>query len=155
MIEIWTDGCCVKRSPPGSKGIGGWAFVAVENGRVIAKASGAEPKTTNNRMELKAAIRGLERFPTGEVMVVSDSKYVVEGAMVWMRKWKLNNWTRGNKNGKRIDVANCKFWKDIDALMQGRNVVFRWVKGHNGSAFNEMADHLAGEAAERIAENVY
>ncbi len=154
MIEVWTDGCCIKRKTPSSKGVGGWAWVAVRGGSVVGKGSGAEPKTTNNRMEMLAAIEALKAFPTGPLVVVSDSRYVVEGAMNWMPKWRSNGWTRKGSNGKPCEVANRKLWKEIDALMKDREVTFRWVKGHSGSPFNEMADFLAGEAAERIAGDV-
>lgn len=155
MIELWTDGCCIKRRTPSSKGVGGWGYVAVENGTLIAKASGAEPKTTNNRMEMMAAIEALTAFPEQDVLVISDSRYVVEGAMNWMAKWKKNGWTRSGRNGKRREVANRKLWKEIDRLMEDRTVTFKWVKGHNGNKYNEMADYLAGEAAERIAADVH
>lgn len=154
MIEIWTDGCCIKRPIPSAKGVGGWAYVAVEDGRVVAKASGAEPKTTNNRMEMAAVIKALAKYPDSNVMVVSDSKYVVEGATNWMPRWKEHGWTRG-ENGKRVPVANRKLWQEIDRLMQGREVSFRWVRGHSGTSFNEMADFLAGEAAEGLSVDVF
>lgn len=155
MIELWTDGCCIKRKTPSAKGVGGWAFVAVEDGDMIAKFSGAEPKTTNNRMELMAAIEAMKAFPTQEIVVVSDSRYVVEGASGWMKKWIENDWTRSGRNGNRREVANRKLWKEIHRLMQGRPVTFKWVKGHSGNRYNELADHLAGQAAERIAADVH
>jgi len=155
MIELWTDGCCIKRATPKAKGVGGWAYVAVARGKVIAKAAGAEPKTTNNRMEMMAAIEALSAFPEVDVTVISDSRYVVEGAMHWMQKWRNNGWVRKGRNGKAREVANRKLWKEIARLMEDRKVVFKWVKGHNGSTYNEMADFLAGEAAEGIAADVH
>lgn len=151
MIEVFTDGCCMKN--PG--GVGGWGWVAVENGRVIEQDSGGHPKTSNNKMEMQAVIEALKRFGGKEVEIVSDSKYVIEGILNWMPKWKKNGWRRKTGKKKMVPVANLKLWKEMDSLREGRKVEFSWIKGHKGHKFNEMADYLAGAAAAEIEPNVF
>lgn len=155
MIEIWTDGCCL--SNPG--GVGGWAWVAVRDGKVIARGHGGAPKTSNNKMEMTAAIEGLRAIlrehPGEPIKVRSDSRYVVSGAEIWIHAWKRNGWMRKARNGGRRDVANVKLWKEIDTLREGHKVEFEWVKGHDGHRFNEMCDHKAGEAARELEPDVF
>lgn len=128
MIGVWTDGCCLRN--PG--GPGGWAAILVGDGVEIARATGYAKATTNNRMELAAAIGGLGLAADHHVRsacVVSDSQYVVFTA------------TRGWRRRKNIDL-----WTSLDAI-RGPDVTWRWVRGHNGSAWNELADRLARQAA--------
>lgn len=137
MIRLWTDGSVLVN--PG--GPGGWAFVAEIGGTVLRTASGASPETTNNRMELSAAIAALEWVihRPGRIEVVSDSEYVVKGMRDWRFGWKRRGWRK---------VKNPDLWRRLDALVEQRgNVEFRWVRGHAGERFNEEADRIAGEAA--------
>jgi ribonuclease HI len=133
--EVYTDGAC-----SGNPGPGGWAWV-VEDGR---QASGAEAPSTNQRMEIRAALEAV-RTLTGPLLVVSDSTYVVtcfrDG---WWRRWRDNGWlTSGRK-----PVANRDLWEPLVALVDDRgDVAFRWVKGHSGHPLNDLADRLAVAAA--------
>jgi cyclic pyranopterin phosphate synthase len=125
MIEIYTDGAC-----DGNPGRGGWAAIVVEDGRQRV-LRGGERHTTNNRMEITAAIKGLEAVPLGvEVTVTSDSEYVIK---TMTRNWKRN--------------ANTDLWPRLDALAASRRVRWEWVRGHTGHPFNELADRVAKEEA--------
>jgi ribonuclease HI len=124
-ITIFTDGAC-----KGNPGRGGWAAVLVINGIQYIE-SGRETLTTNNRMELMAAIKGLEAAPPGkEVTIYSDSAYLVN---TMTRNWKRN--------------ANHDLWERLDQLCQERKVSWKWVRGHNGTPGNEMADRVASMEA--------
>lgn len=155
MIRVWTDGCCLKN--PG--GPGGWAWVAERDGEYVDHDVGQADQTTNNVMELTAVIRALQSAPVSHNFeVISDSKYVVDGINSWVDGWKRRGWRRKGRGGKSLPVANEALWRKLDGLKQmkaeaGRIVVFRWVKGHDGQEFNEMADSLA-EAAARGKGNI-
>jgi ribonuclease HI len=145
-VRIWTDGACL-RNPGGE---GGWAFIVETCGdAVLAEDSGYERETTSQRMELTALIHALRWAGKRRVEIHSDSKYAVEGSMVWMQRWKQHGWTRKGRNGKRPAPENLDLWRIIDQLLQGSLVTIHWVKGHDGSRFNEMADKLATQAARR------
>jgi ribonuclease HI len=152
VIQLWTDGCCWKNP----HGVGGWAYVAVANGKVIASESGGSESTTNNIMEITAIIRAIEDFASvpGKIEIVSDSKYVVDGANSWRHNWKKNGWRR--KVGRRFKpVLNIELWKKLDELLDARpDIVLRWVKGHAGKEFNELADAMANQGAERVGQPV-
>jgi len=131
MIDIYTDGACI-----GNPGPGGWGAIVMTDGDVAhgRRLSGGEPRTTNNRMEMTAAIRGLEATPKGATVTVhSDSEYVVN---TMTRNWKRN--------------ANQDLWPRLDALVKERKVAWRWVRGHNGHALNEEADRLAVAEAKKF-----
>lgn len=140
-VRIWTDGCCLRN--PG--GPGGWAFVVERHGNVIHEASGGARETTNNRMELAAAIEAmawaLEHLGPVAIEVISDSKYVVDGATSWVHKWKRNGWRM--KKGRPIAPKNVVLWKQVEGLSSKGKISFSWVKGHAGRTFNERADELA------------
>lgn len=122
-FEIFTDGACIHN--PG--GDGGWGVVAVRDGKMIAEFCGSDPKTTNNRAELKAIVRALLWLPPGaSAAIVSDSKLCVE---ILSGRWKAK---------KNLDLV-----KEARALAQERHITFRWVRGHNGNKWNERADALA------------
>lgn len=142
MIHVWTDGCCLKN--PG--GAGGWAYVvADEHNTVLCKHSGGERSTTNNRMEMEAVLHGIRRarlmFPKDDIEVISDSRYVVNGASEWMQSWKRKGW---KKRGK--PVKNADLWKAIDDALDDQ-VTLLWVRGHTGVHLNEVCDFMAKEAA--------
>ena len=143
-IKIYTDGACI-----GNPGPGGWAAVIIENDKK-KEIFGGEIWTTNNRMELTAAIKALEycfsqdekQLPLKYVRVFTDSTYVKDGITVWIKNWENNNWkTSDKKNVKNIDL--WKKLKDLDCL---NNVEWNWVKGHSNNPMNELADQLAKKA---------
>jgi len=143
-IKIYTDGACV-----GNPGPGGWAaIVLLENEK--KELFGGEKLTTNNRMELMAAIKALEYCFEQEkkqpslklVRIFTDSTYVKEGITVWINSWEKNNWkTAGKKNVKNVDL-----WKKLKELIQTSQVEWNWVKGHSEDPMNDLADKLAKEA---------
>lgn len=133
-ITIYTDGAC-----SGNPGPGGWAW-AIEGG---AFASGADPATTNQRMELMAVLKALTTNE-GPLLIVSDSTYVVN---CFRDKWYAGWHARGWVNSKRQPVANRDIWEPlIDNVLARKNVAFRWVKGHSGHPMNDLVDRLAVEA---------
>lgn len=137
-IVIYTDGGC-----HGNPGPGGWGAVIIE-GNDITQLSGGEPDTTNNRMELSAAIKALEAvfnredLRTGEINVFSDSQYVKNGITSWIKNWKKNGW----KTAAKKPVLNKDLWVRLDELYNALNVSWQWVKGHAGVKYNEMCDQL-------------
>jgi len=143
-IKIYTDGACV-----GNPGPGGWAaIILLKNGK--KELFGGEKLTTNNRMELTAAIKALEYFAKQEekqpskkhIRIFTDSTYVKEGITVWINSWEKNNWkTAGKKNVKNVDL-----WKKLKELIQTSQVEWNWVKGHSEDPMNDLADKLAKEA---------
>ena len=138
-IIAYTDGAC-----SGNPGPGGWGVILqAKDGLVLIKERelfGGEKDTTNNRMELIAAISCLESLkkPT-KLTLFTDSNYVKGGITEWMKTWKKNEWkTAGKKSVKNVDL-----WKRLDKARQKHNVTWKWVKGHSGQAENERADELA------------
>lgn len=141
MAEIfaYTDGAC-----SGNPGPGGWGvLMRAMNGRTIAKErelSGGEPETTNNRMELLAAISALETLTRpSAVTIVTDSAYVKNGMTSWLRGWKANGW----KTAAKKPVKNEDLWRRLDEAVSRHDVRWEWVKGHAGHPENERADELA------------
>ncbi len=143
-VTLDTDGAC-----RGNPGPGGWGALLV-CGEVEKELSGAEPETTNNRMELMAAIRGLEALKRRcKVRLVTDSKYVRDGITEWIHNWKRRNWkTAGNK-----PVKNQDLWQRLDALTEAHEIEWTWVKGHSGHPENERADQLAVAAIDTLLES--
>jgi ribonuclease HI len=142
MIEVFTDGACL-----GNPGPGGWGVLIIENGN-RREMNGGEADTTNNRMEMLAAIRALEATPASvKVILVTDSQYVKNGITSWIKGWKKNGW----KNAAKQPVKNRDLWEMLDALTHNRQVEWKWVKGHNGHPENERVDELAREAAQTYA----
>lgn len=143
-IELYCDGACL-----GNPGPGGWGYllrVHLATGLQEKEGSGSERDTTNNRMELTAAIRGLETISRPcEVLLQSDSQYVVKGIQSWLKDWKRRGWKKAD--GK--PVLNADLWQTLDAQLARHRVEARWVKGHAGHAENERVDCLANEAAQR------
>lgn len=141
MIELWTDGAC-QRNPYGP---GGWAVVVVEDGRAVAEHSGHEAKTTNNRMEMTAALEALRYLAPGEAATINtDSQLLVNGATQWLTGWKRKGWKKADGQ----PVLNADLWQAIDAEMQRvKTARWQWVRGHAGNRWNERADQLAVQAA--------
>lgn len=138
-IEIWTDGGCWPNPGPG-----GWGLHAVlPGGKIVEKNGFGGEGTTNNRMELQAAIEALKMIPESEFGVVyTDSKYVRDGITLWVKNWKKNHWRTYQKK----PVKNRDLWQELDELKCKRHVHWQWVKGHVGIHGNERADALASEA---------
>ena len=138
-IEIWTDGAC-----SGNPGPGGWGVLIRVDG-AEKELHGGEPATTNNRMELMAAIVALESQPKGsKVILHTDSQYVKDGLNKWMAGWKRNGW----KTADRKPVKNQDLWARLDAAASSHKVDWRWVRGHAGDEGNERADALARKGCE-------
>ena len=134
MINIYTDGAC-----SGNPGKGGWGVVILVNKQEILLNGGGQ-LTTNNKMELTAAIKALEYFETKkDLTIYTDSKYVKDGIESWIINWKKNGW----KTSTKKIVKNKELWIQLDNLINQHNVTWKWVKGHAGFEFNEKADELA------------
>lgn len=140
-VEIFTDGAC-----RGNPGKGGWGTLLRCNGK-DKELSGAEDHTTNNRMELMAAIKGLQALKSPcNVVLTTDSQYVKKGMTQWMIKWKANQW----KTAAKQPVKNADLWQLLDAAVQQHHVTWRWVKGHSGHPENERVDELANLAIDSM-----
>ncbi|MDA8190671.1 ribonuclease HI [Acidiferrobacter thiooxydans] len=140
-VVIHTDGAC-----RGNPGPGGWGAILEADGRERT-LSGAEAATTNNRMELQAAIAALKALNRAcEVELVTDSQYVRQGITEWLAQWKRRGWL----TAARRPVANADLWRELDAAASRHTVHWRWVKGHSGHPGNERADRLANEAIDRL-----
>jgi len=140
-VEIFTDGAC-----RGNPGPGGWAALlrVAEQEKLI---SGAEACTTNNRMELLAAIQGLLALRRPSlVSLTTDSQYVRQGITQWIHGWKKNGW----KTAARKPVKNQDLWQQLDAAMSEHEVHWHWVKGHSGHAENERVDQAANDAIDAM-----
>ncbi|WP_348637704.1 ribonuclease HI [Minwuia sp. IMCC3077] len=136
-VEIWTDGAC-----SGNPGPGGWGAV-LRFGDREKELSGGEAQTTNNRMELRAAIESLNALKRPcDVLLHTDSRYVMDGITDWIRGWKARGW----KTAAKKPVKNADLWQELDAANSRHRVRWHWVKGHAGDAGNERADQLAREA---------
>jgi len=144
QVEIFTDGAC-----RGNPGPGGWGVLLRCNG-VERSLYGGEAQTTNNRMELQAAIEGLKalREPC-IVALTTDSVYVRNGITTWLANWKVKGW----KTAGRQPVKNVDLWQDLDEQNQRHTVEWHWVKGHSGHRENELADQLANRGIDELAES--
>ena len=137
-ITLYVDGAC-----RGNPGLGGWgAYIVTEQAE--HKLYGGEAQTTNNRMELTAAIEGILFCPMDAKLIIwTDSNYVKQGITEWIHGWKKKNWK---------DVKNPDLWQKLDAVCQGREIEWNWIKGHAGHAGNEMADQLANVGADQVSK---
>jgi ribonuclease HI len=145
-VEIFTDGAC-----SGNPGPGGWGAILrvkrAEGGNRERELSGGDPATTNNRMELMAAIMGLEALKRPcKVRLWTDSIYVKDGVTKWIHGWKRNGWRTSDKK----QVKNVELWQRLDAARAPHQVEWHWVKGHSGHAENERADQLARNEIRKI-----
>jgi len=140
-VQLITDGACI-----GNPGPGGWACV-LRFGDKKKELSGAEPHTTNNRMELRAAIEGLEALKeTCEVDITTDSQYLKNGITKWIAKWKWNDW----RTADRKPVLNQDLWQQLDELASRHKTHWHWTKGHAKHRDNNRCDELATRAARKI-----
>lgn len=138
-VELYTDGACL-----GNPGPGGWG-VLLRSGAHEKTASGGEALTTNNRMELMAAIAGLEALKRPcRVVLVTDSQYVKRGVEEWMPRWRANGW----RTSDRKPVKNRDLWERLSAALAQHQVRWEWVRGHTGHPENERVDQLACAAAQ-------
>jgi ribonuclease HI len=132
MIDVYTDGACA-----GNPGPGGWGVLIIEGGK-RRELFGGDPATTNNRMEMTAAIEAL-KSTTGPIRLHTDSQYLKNGITAWIKGWKRNGW----KTADRKPVKNQDLWRMLDQATEGRKIDWRWVRGHDGHPENERADALA------------
>jgi ribonuclease HI len=140
-VNIYTDGAC-----RGNPGVGGWgALIEYENHN--KEIFGGEKLTTNNQMELMAAIQGLKALSEKCIVnLTTDSKYVMDGINSWIKNWKRNNW----KNSQKQNVKNKALWIQLDKLNEQHDVKWHWVKGHSGHPQNELADQLANKGIDSL-----
>lgn len=140
-IELFTDGAC-----KGNPGPGGWGAL-LRFDKIEKSLYGGEPSTTNNRMELTAAIEGLSALKEPcEVLLVTDSQYVLKGVTEWIAGWKRNGW----KTAAKQPVKNADLWMRLDDLAQRHKINWKWVRGHTGHRENEIADSLANRGIEEL-----
>ena len=145
MIRIYTDGSCL-----GNPGNGGWAFLLKDGDKLISM-SGFQKETTNNQMELTAAINALNYIydSLDEIVIITDSNYVKNGISEWIKSWKKNNWKTANKS----NVKNQHLWEKLDELNSKLSVKWEWVKAHNIDKYNNYVDELARNSAENLVES--
>jgi ribonuclease HI len=142
MVEIYTDGACA-----GNPGPGGWGAVIIDGGDRI-EISGGDSATTNNRMEMTAAIKALNATSGAQNTVLyTDSQYVKLGVTEWLKNWKRKGWRTAD--GK--PVKNRDLWEQLDALNSAREIDWRWLRGHTGHPENERADELARQAIAEVS----
>ena len=138
MVEIFTDGAC-----SGNPGPGGWGAILRFNGKT-KELSGGEAETTNNRMEMLAAIMALEAMKRPiRAVIHTDSTYLRDGITKWIHDWKKRGW----KTAAKKPVKNVDLWQRLETALEGHEVEWRWVRGHDGHPENERADELAREGA--------
>jgi len=144
VVEIYTDGAC-----RGNPGAGGWAAL-LRQGEHEKEIHGAEPHTTNNRMELTAVIRALEALKrTVAARVYTDSEYVRRGVTEWLPSWKARGWRTADKK----PVKNQDLWQRLDELRVPHRIEWHWVRGHSGHPENERVDRLANEAIDNLVHS--
>ena len=140
-VKIYTDGAC-----RGNPGLGGWGALMIFEGKEKELCGGQE-NTTNNQMELKAAIEALKALREPCIVeLTTDSKYVMQGITQWIDNWKKNNWKTANKK----DVKNKDLWIELYDLKSQHEIDWKWVKGHSGHRENEIADDLANKGIDNL-----
>jgi ribonuclease HI len=143
IVEIFTDGAC-----SGNPGPGGWGAI-LRYGGVEKEMNGGEPQTTNNRMELMAAIMAIEAVKRPcEIHLHTDSEYLRQGITTWIHSWKARGWRTADKK----PVKNVDLWQRLEAAIETHDVHWHWVKGHSGHAENERADELARLAIRQMKD---
>ena len=142
-VDIFTDGAC-----RGNPGPGGWAAL-LRYGEAETTIHGAVMQTTNNRMELQAALSALQKLKRPcSVRITTDSEYLMKGILEWMPNWKLKGW----KTSSRKPVKNQDLWQQLDRQVEMHDVTWNWVKGHAGHVENERVDRLANEAIDKLLQ---
>ena len=140
-VIIYTDGACRGNPGPGGRG------VLIEYGELSKQLYGGDVSTTNNKMELTAAIMALKEIKEPcEIILYTDSKYVLQGIEEWIHNWKKRGWRGANKK----PVKNIDLWKELDELRDKHNIKWNWVKGHSGDPGNETADMLANRGIDEL-----
>tara|TARA_B100000886_G_C20053732_1_gene338828 strand:- start:58 stop:489 length:432 start_codon:yes stop_codon:yes gene_type:complete len=140
-VIIYTDGAC-----RGNPGPGGWGAL-IKYGEITKEIYGADVSTTNNKMELTAAIKALKEIKEpSEIIIYTDSKYVLQGIEEWIHNWKKRGWLGANKK----PVKNEELWKELDELRDKHTIKWNWVKGHSGDPGNETADMLANRGIDEL-----
>ncbi len=143
IIQIYTDGAC-----RGNPGPGGWGVLLCD-GDIETELYGAAADTTNNRMELIAAIEGLEALnEPRRVAMITDSQYVKNGITQWLANWKRKGWRTANRRA----VKNIDLWQRLDEIAGRHDIAWQWVRGHSGHAGNERADQLANRAIDELLQ---
>jgi len=146
QLTIYTDGAC---SP--NPGPGGWGAVILRGATIVKELSGGEEVSTNNRMELSAAVEALRAVPSGaRIVLYTDSIYLKNGITDWINKWQINEWRTADKK----PVKNSDLWKDLLVLIERHQVEWRWIKGHGTNPYNIRADELAVAARKNLALEV-
>ncbi len=145
MITIYTDG-----ASRGNPGPGGWGAVVIHDSKVI-ELGGRETHTTNNRMELTAAIKALEFIAEKEIIIYADSEYVTKGMTEWIKRWQKKGWRTAGKK----PVLNQDLWQKLLLLTDGREVAWKYVAGHSGIPLNERADEIATTFADGLDPALY
>jgi len=144
IINIYTDGACI-----GNPGPGGWAALIIINNKEEL-LFGNSPSTTNNRMEMLAVIHAIESIGVKSNLIINtDSKYIINGISTWIKIWKKSNWLTSNKN----KVKNMDLWKKLDHISSKHVIRWEWIKGHSGNVNNEKVDTVAREQALKLSEN--
>ena len=142
-VEIFTDGAC-----RGNPGPGGWGALLRYNG-IEKTINGSAQETTNNRMELQAAISALESLSRPcKITLMTDSRYVMDGIKEWLPNWKKRGWKTANKK----PVKNEDLWRQLDELSSAHDIDWQWVKGHSGHRENELVDQLANQAIDEMEQ---
>ena len=133
--KIYTDGAC-----SGNPGPGGWAAIIIVDNEMKYKFSGSEKNTTNNRMELMAPIKAIQKFKKkSEILIFTDSTYVKDGITIWIKNWENNGWRTASKK----PVKNKELWKKLKNLSSEHSIKWTWVKGHSQDSYNNLVDELA------------
>ena len=145
MITIHTDG-----SSRGNPGPGGWAAI-IDDGETITEIGGREEHTTNNRMELTAAIKALKSVSEENITIYTDSEYVMKGMTEWIHNWQKKNW----KTANRKPVLNQDLWQELLGMTEGKNIEWQYVAGHAGHHLNERADEIATSFADSLNPTLY
>jgi len=145
VVEIFSDGAC-----SGNPGPGGYGTI-LRFGEHVKELSGYDPETTNNRMEMLGAIRGLEALKQGcQVRLTTDSQYLVKGMTEWIDGWQRKGW----KNSKKVEVANRDLWERLLELAAKHQIEWLWVKGHAGHKENERCDELARMEITKVSDSI-
>lgn len=147
-MTLFTDGAC-----KGNPGPGGWAFILRHNPSArVLQGRGAEARTTNNQMELRAVIEGLKCLKRSvRIHIVTDSKYVKRGLEEWLTKWKHHGWRRKTATGHET-LKNVELWRELDGLVQKHELTVEWTRGHHGHPENEHCDRLAVQACRELLQ---